>query len=192
MAKIIASYKGESLQSQRNAFQTFAKAIVGQQISVKAADAIWARFAKLFGRRKINYSNFLKLSHEDLRACGFSKQKIQYLSNIANYFKENKVTKKYFDKKPSEELAQELLAIKGVGQWTLEMFQIFYLLEPDIFPVNDLGLIKAIKNHYCHPEDPEQREGDVRISQVSTSWQPYRTVATWYLWRTFDEEPVAY
>ena len=194
LAEIFSLYKGETLQSNGNAFKTFAKAIVGQQISVKAADAIWARFNKLFGRKKISYQNFLNLSHEELRGCGFSKQKIQYLSNIAYYFKDNKATEKYFTTKDPDELAEELLAIKGVGKWTLQMFQIFYLLEPDIFPETDLGLIKAIEKHYPlrHCEPPTGDYKNEAIQKLSKKWKPYRTVVTWYLWRTFDEEPVAY
>lgn len=190
LAKIILSYKGECLSSQANAFQTLANAIVGQQISAKAAEAVWKRFAALFPRKNISYKNFLKLKPEDLRTAGLSSSKISYITNIANYFKENKITEEYFTIHPSEKIHAELLAIKGIGKWTLEMFRIFYLLDPDIFPVNDLGVIKAIQKHYSTKNKTYSKKE--HILKLAKSWEPYRTVATWYLWRTFDTEPVAY
>lgn len=188
LALIISSYKGESLKSQAKPFYTLAKTIIGQQISVKAADAIWQRFAKLFPKKNISYKNFLKINTKDLKAAGLSKQKIEYLGNIAHYFKENKIDTKYFQKTPKEKIHQELLAIKGIGKWSLEMFQIFYLLEPDVFPIADLGLIKAIKQNYKKAKLDSKED----ILKFSKRWTPYRTVVTWYLWRTFDEEPVHY
>ncbi len=193
LANIILSYKGESLRSQANAFQTLANAIVGQQISAKAAEAVWKRFYALFPRGDVSYKNFLKIKHEDLRAAGLSASKVVYITNIANYFKANKITEEYFFTHPPEKIHAELLAIKGIGKWTLEMFRIFYLLEPDIFPINDLGVIKAIQKHYPPiSRHVERQRRDKAISKLAKKWEPYRTVATWYLWRTFDTEPVAY
>lgn len=188
LARIIRNYPGEILYSQGNAFATLANAIVGQQISAKAAEAIWKRFRGLFPS-KISYQKFLEIETKELRAIGLSKQKIEYLTNIAKYFCDNKISSKYFTKHP-DRISSELLAIKGIGRWTLEMFQIFYLLDPDVFPVNDLGLHKAIRNHYSTKSKTfADKESILRLSK---QWEPYRTVATWYLWRTFDTEPVAY
>lgn len=188
MAHIIKSHPEGSLICYLDPFKTLANAIVGQQISVAAADAIWARFQKLFPRKKISAKNYLELSEEKLRGIGFSRQKFQYLGNIARYFIENKVTNKYFEEKPSQEIADGLLAIKGVGPWTLEMFQIFYLNEPDIFSPGDIGLIRAIKDNYTKKRFKDKEA----IVEFTKTWAPYRTVASWYLWRTIDEEPVQY
>lgn len=189
LAKIIRNYPGETLHSQGNAFATLANAIVGQQISAKAAEAIWKRFRELLAG-KISYQKFLELETKELRAVGLSKQKIDYLTNIAKYFYKNKINRGYFTKHPSEKIHTELLAIKGIGKWTLEMFQIFYLLDPDVFPVNDLGLHKAIRNHYS--TKTKTFTDKESILKLAKQWEPYRTVATWYLWRTFDTDPVAY
>lgn len=120
-----------------------------------------------------------------MRSAGLSKQKILYLDNIAKYFKDNKITNTYFNKKPLEEIQKELIAIKGIGRWTLEMFEIFYLMSPDIFPLGDIGLIRALE-HFYKLETKEEMEA------YSKQWQPYRTVVTWYLWCWKDPEIIEY
>lgn len=186
MAKIIAASPGKILGSLGQPYFTLARAIIGQQISVKAADSIWARFEDSLGT--IEAKNVLKKDDEELRALGLSRQKVLYLKNIASYFIEKKITKEYFSKTDPEIIAKELLAIKGVGKWTVQMFQFFYMLEPDILPLTDLGLIRAVQNHYANGEKLSQED----IIKISDKWKPYRTVATWYLWRTIDPNVVAY
>lgn len=188
MAQLIKQFKGEQVLSSLNKpYQTLAKAIVGQQISVAAANAVWERFNKLL-KRQIVAKNVLAIDDAELRSAGLSRMKVQYLKNIAEFFIKNKVTTKYFEKNDHKQIKKDMLAIKGIGPWTYEMFEIFYLNEPDIFPIKDIGLIKAIQNIYANGK-PLSIE---KILKLSKKWQPWRTVATWYLWRTTDVQPVQY
>ncbi len=180
LGQIIKANGTKSLKSQGNPFGMLCHAIIGQQVSTAAAESIWRRFTGLFLRKQVKWQNLKGITDEKLKEIGLSKQKIGYIRGIADFFKVNKVTAKYFKQNRSE----ELLSIKGIGPWTLEMFQIFYLMEPDIFPVKDLGLQKAIKKYY-----PRNKKD---IAEFSKRWQPYRTVATWQLWSSFDTQPIAY
>jgi len=132
----------------------------------------------------------LVASDEMLRACGLSMQKINYMRNIATYFSERKVTENYWAERGDAEIMAELTSIKGIGSWTAEMFLIFHLARPDIFPVKDIGVLKAIDLHY-YP-DAKKRKSPAEYQQLAKQWAPYRTVATWYLWRALDPVPVAY
>lgn len=185
LAELIKKNKAVVLNSKRKPFVTLVKSIVGQQVSIAAADAIYARLLDLLPRKTLNPQNILKLSETKMRSAGLSKQKILYLDNIAKYFKDNKITNTYFNKKPLEEIQKELIAIKGIGRWTLEMFEIFYLMSPDIFPLGDIGLIRALE-HFYKLETKEEMEA------YSKQWQPYRTVVTWYLWCWKDPEIIEY
>lgn len=207
LKNLIKEYSDAKLYSNQDPFRTLLKSVVGQQISVKAADSIWARLEFKFGSDLL-FSDFLNPSETNLQEIGFSRMKIQYSKNIANYlnsifldsdlYKPNKklarkclgnlernILNNYFKSLDSKQLRKELLAIKGVGEWTLEMFQIFYLMQADIFPVKDIGLINTIKKLY-RINDLEE------IKKLANSWEPYRTVATWYIWRSLDDEPVQY
>ncbi len=188
MEKIIKTYPREILTSQGMPFKVLCNAIIGQQISVAAADSIKKRFFALMPENNPQAKKVLEQSEESLKATGLSRQKIQYLKNIAEYFLVNKITNKYFEEKDKDEIYCELIAIKGIGKWTLEMFQIFYMLDPDVFPIGDIGLIKAIYKHYPRAQNKSKDE----LIKYSKKWQPYRTIATWYLWRTVDPEPVQY
>lgn len=190
LAELIKRYPDACLTSYGDPFKTLTNAIVGQQISVAACDAIWGRLLELCPKKKITANNFKKIKESSLKEIGLSRQKILYLNNIADYFIENKITEKYFQKKSSQEIAEELLAIKGIGKWTLEMFKIFYLNEPDIFPIGDIGLVKAVRNIYSSPK--RKFEDKESIVEFSKRWAPYRTIVTWYLWRSIDAEPVHY
>jgi DNA-3-methyladenine glycosylase II len=178
MAGIIKSYKGESLKKVTDdIFYTLSRAIIGQQISVKAADAIWKRFEKI---SKASPQKTLRLSDEKLREIGFSGQKVKYVKSVAEFCISH--DGKWHD--DDEEVIKHLTSIKGVGRWTAEMFLIFYLQRPDIFPLADIGLLKAIEKHYGTPRDKAHQHG--------ANWAPYRSVATWYLWRSLDPVPVEY
>mgnify|MGYP005844590589 CR=1 FL=1 len=186
MSRLIQNYPGENLQNHHNAFYTLARAIVGQQISVKSADAIWSRFAALLP--SISAKAYLQLTESQLRACGLSRQKIAYLFNIAIALEEKLLTPKKWDNLSEEEITKELTKIKGIGIWTAEMFLIFHLNRKDILPLGDIGLINAIQLHYSEQEKLSLEE----IKQISHTWRPYRTVATWYLWRSLDPVVVQY
>jgi DNA-3-methyladenine glycosylase II len=186
MAGLIASYPDDAMINYQNPFYTLVKAIVGQQISVKAANAISQRLELLLGT--ISTTNYL-VSHEtDLRNCGLSRQKILYLTNIAQGFEDGTLTPETWINMSDEEVTSQLISIKGIGPWTAQMFLIFHLHRKDVFPLADLGLIKAIQEHY----GTRQSLNKEQIQELSKQWQPYRTVATWYLWRSLDPIPVQY
>ncbi|OYW13822.1 MAG: DNA-3-methyladenine glycosylase [Rhodospirillales bacterium 12-54-5] len=186
MAAIIATYEGESMQARPDGFFTLLRAICGQQISVKAADAVWAKFTKAV--KPLTPQKLLRVRDTTLRACGLSGQKVAYVKNIAQFFAENEVTPEYWAARDDSEVNKALVSIKGVGTWTAEMFMMFHLARPDIFPIGDLGLIKAIDRHYTNGVRLKPAE----YIALAEPWRPYRSVATWYLWRAIDPVPVAY
>jgi len=186
LKEIINKYKSEKLHSKKNAFLTLAKSITGQQISVKAANSIWLRLEKKI--KKIDPSNILKIKINEIKKCGFSKQKANYIFNLANFFKKNKNIENKWEKIEDEELIDDLIKIKGIGRWTAEMFLIFYLLRPNIFPSADIGLLKAISINYNLKYPLKNSD----IKKFKKKWTPWSTVATWYLWRSLDPVPVKY
>lgn len=186
LAKIIASYEGEILTKKGDAFLTLARAIVGQQISVKAADTVWKRFSQKVG--KITPKNVLAVSDADLRLAGLSGQKVNYMRSLSEYFTENKKITAQWAKMTDEELLKSLTSIKGIGSWTAEMFMIFHLGRPDVFPIKDIGVQKAMFRHY-HKSD---KVALAELIKRAEGWRPYRSVATWYLWRSLDPVPVEY
>ena len=187
LKKIINKYnKSEKITSKKNAFYTLAKSITGQQISVKAANAIWTQLEKKI--KKINPNNILKIKRNEIKKCGFSKQKVNYILNLANYFIKNKKIEKKWKKMDDKKIIEDLIKIKGIGKWTAEMFLIFYLLRPNIFPIADLGLHKAISINY-KTKYPLQK---LEIKKFKKKWSPWSTVATWYLWRSLDPISVKY
>jgi DNA-3-methyladenine glycosylase II len=186
MAALIASYDGEFLQSRGDAFYTLARAIVGQQISVKAADSVWARFEALVG--VVEPGRVIAQAEEALRSVGFSRQKVTYMHDLARHFLNGEVHPDRWHAMDDEEIIRELTAIRGIGRWTVEMFLIFTLMRPDVFPLADIGMLKAVERHYFEG----QKTPPSVIRQFGERWRPWRTVATWYLWRALDPVPVAY
>tara|TARA_Y100000590_G_scaffold340293_1_gene388088 strand:+ start:1152 stop:1778 length:627 start_codon:yes stop_codon:yes gene_type:complete len=186
LKEIINRYKSEKLKSKKNAFLTLAKSITGQQISVKAANSIWKKLEKKI--KKVSSNNILKLKKYEIAKCGFSKQKVNYLINLANFFEKNKNIEKKWKKIEDEKIIEDLVKIKGVGRWTAEMFLIFYLLRPNIFPSADIGLLRAISINYNLKYPLKKSE----IKKFEKKWKPWSTVATWYLWRSLDPIPVKY
>ena len=186
LKEIINKYKSEKLQSKKNAFLTLSKSITGQQISVKAANSIWEKLEKKL--KKINPNNILKLKKNEIAKCGFSKQKVNYLLNLANFFKENKNIEKKWKNTSDEKVIEDLIKVKGIGIWTAEMFLIFYLLRPNVFPCGDIGLLRAISINYNLKYPLKESE----INKFKRKWSPWSTVATWFLWRSLDPIPVKY
>jgi DNA-3-methyladenine glycosylase II len=186
LRKLIPQYEGLHLMSRGDPFMTLTRAIVGQQISVKAADAIWNRLIETCPR--LSPSQILKLEPEDLAGCGLSKRKCEYVRDLALHFRDGKIHVKSWDCMDDEAIITELTDIRGIGRWTAEMFLIFNLMRPNVFPLDDVGLLKAISVHYFSGE-PVSRS-DAR--EVAANWEPWRTVATWYLWRSLDPVPVEY
>ena len=186
LKKIINRYGSEKLQSKKNAFLTLAKSITGQQISIKAANSIWQKLEKKL--KKASPDNILKLKKNEIAKCGFSKQKVNYLLNLANFFKKNKNIEKKWKRIEDEKVIEDLVKIKGIGRWTAEMFLIFHLLRPNIFPSADIGLLRAISINYNLKYPPKKEE----IEKFRKKWNPWSTVAIWYLWRSLDPIPVKY
>jgi DNA-3-methyladenine glycosylase II len=181
LASLIAAFPSSRLCRSNPSFITLAKAIVGQQISIKAASAIWLRLEQNGGSTE---AGLLRLSDDDLRSIGLSARKIIYLKAVAQYALKGGLED--LATLPEEEAKARLLALPGVGPWTAEMFLIFGLLKPDVLPLSDLGLKKAMALHYALGDDQKSllAQGDL--------WRPYRTVATWYLWRSLDAIEVLY
>lgn len=186
LKSIIDAYSGESLTLRGDSFQTLARSITGQQISVKAADTIWNRFYEGVGR--MTPEAVADTDAGTLRGFGLSAGKVAYLYALAQHFMENKKTIKHWPRMSDEEIIAELTAIKGIGVWTAEMFLIFGLGRADVFPLADLGLLKAIHRHYNKGEKMPRAD----IIAVGERWRPWRSVGTWYMWRALDPVPVAY
>ncbi len=193
MAAIIACHPRVALRSRGEPFVTLARSIVGQQISVRAADAVWQR---LQTRLPVFTPEALSRTRAtSLRACGLSARKVEYLKDLAGHFRSGRIDPRRFDAMSDEALIAELTAIRGVGRWTVEMLLIFTLLRPDVLPLDDIGLLRAIGRHYFEGESPASlatREGRRRVEVLARTWQPWRSVATWYLWRSLDPLPVEY
>jgi DNA-3-methyladenine glycosylase II len=183
LAQLIQDYPDEILISINNPFQTLTRAVIGQQISVKAADAVWQRLREKLPQ--ISPPDFLTLREEELKQCGLSRQKIAYLTNIAQAWENQNLTPEQWSEMTDQQVIEQLIQIKGVGQWTAEMFLIFHLHRPDVFPLSDLGLINGVKLHYGNLTKSA-------IVNLSQRWKPYRTVATWYLWLSLDPVTVQY
>lgn len=186
MNKLIPQFGDAMLESRGDAFVTLARSIVGQQISVKAAQSVWDKFAKL--SRRITPAGVLKMKVDDMRAAGLSARKVEYLVDLALHFDSGSVHVKDWQDMDDEAIIAELVAIRGIGRWTAEMFLIFHLMRPNVLPLDDVGLINGISRNYFSGE-PVSRS-DAR--EVAQAWKPYCTVATWYIWRSLDPLPVAY
>jgi DNA-3-methyladenine glycosylase II len=186
MKRLIPQLGDACLQSRGDAFVTLARSIVGQQISVKAAQTVWERFSAL--PKKMSPAYVLKLKVDDMRAAGLSVRKVEYLVDLALHFSSKQVIESQWAGMEDDAIIDELVAIRGIGRWTAEMFLIFYLMRPNVLPLDDVGLINGISRNYFSGE-PVSRS-DAR--EVAQAWQPYCTVATWYIWRSLDPVPVAY
>jgi len=186
MKRLIPKFGDACLESRGDAFTTLARSVVGQQISVKAAQSVWDKFAAL--PRKLTPANVLKLKVDDMRGAGLSARKIEYLVDLALHFDSGLVHVDAWKDMDDEQIIEELVAIRGIGRWTAEMFLIFHLMRPNVLPVDDLGLLNGISVNYFSG-DPVSRS-DAR--DVAVAWAPYCSVATWYIWRSLDPVPVAY
>jgi DNA-3-methyladenine glycosylase II len=186
MRKLIPKFGDACLQTRGDAFVTLARSIIGQQISVASAQKVWDRFALL--PRKITPANVLHLKVDDMRAAGLSARKVEYLVDLALHFDNGALHVKDWASMPDDEIIAELVAIRGIGRWTAEMFLIFHMLRPNVLPLDDAGLISGISQSYFSGDVVSR--SDAR--EVAAAWAPYCSVATWYIWRSLDPVPVAY
>lgn len=192
MKKLITQYKGEGLIARPDGFYSLLRAIVGQQISVKAADSVWAKVEKTV--RPLTAKKLLATPDEALRTCGLSGQKVAYARNIAEFYQARKTHAAAWEQYDDAAVLEELTAIKGIGSWTAEMFLMFHLARPDVLPLKDIGLLKAINLYYVEEARLEGKKWlkPAEYAAIAAPWAPYRSVATWYLWRALDPLPVAY
>ncbi len=186
LKKLIQTYRNEYLNLNTNYFHSLINSIIGQQISVSAADSMKTKFFKL--KRNITPQTVSKLRTTDLRKCGLSRQKILYIRNISKFFLQNKKFIKNINKSSEEEIYNNLIEIKGVGNWTIHMFLMFSYGSSNIFPTGDLGFLKAISKLYKVQLPINER----KLKLLYKKWSPYSSQATWYLWRSLDPIPVNY
>jgi len=182
---LIKKFKG-TLKTRKDPFFSLCKSIVGQQISVQAATSVWKKLENK--AKKIYPKNINKLTTRQLAACGLSRQKISYLKILAKKFLNKELDIKKLKKMNDHEAIKYLIQVKGIGVWTAEMFLFFNQMRPDIFPIQDIGLLRAISKHYKTKYPPSSSQ----LKKFKEKWSPYCTVATWYLWRSIDPEPVNY
>ncbi|GAB3628195.1 3-methyladenine DNA glycosylase/8-oxoguanine DNA glycosylase [Pandoraea terrae] len=186
LKKLIPQFGPVHLAGRGDPFVTLARSIVGQQISVKAAQSVWERVATTCP--KLTPAQFIKAGHETLAGCGLSKRKAEYILDLATHFKSGALHVNAWAEMDDEAVILELTSIRGIGRWTAEMFLMFNLLRPDVLPLDDVGLINAISVNYFSGEPVTRSEA----REVAANWEPWRTVATWYMWRSLEPVPVEY
>jgi DNA-3-methyladenine glycosylase II len=190
LKKLIPKFGEARLTSRGDAFTTLARSIVGQQISVKAAQSVWDRFAATAGSPSTHLQplHVQGLELPRMREAGLSARKCEYLLDLARHFADQRVHEADWQAMDDEAIIAELVAIRGIGRWTAEMFLIFHLMRPNVMPLDDLGLIKGISANYFSGEPVSRAEA----REVGEAWAPFRSVATWYIWRSLDPVPVDY
>ena len=186
LRRLVGKYPDAELGTRGDAFQTLARSIVGQQISVKAAQSIWNRFAECSGA--VTPGAVAALEPERMRACGLSGSKVRYLHDLASHFASGAVKPRRWSRMDDEAIIEDLVRVKGIGRWSVEMFLIFHLMRPDVLPVDDLGLRRAMERNYNDGEPLTRDE----MRGIGKRWSPWSSVATWYLWRSLDPIPVEY
>ena len=184
IGNLIDRFEEPPLSSKEELFETLIHSIVGQQISAIAADAIWGRMGQLIDLS--NPDSFEQVSDQELRDVGLSFRKIEYIRGIILAWPHLSAID--WDNISDDEVRKELISLRGIGPWTTDMILIFNLLRPDILPLGDIGVVRMIERFYADGEPLGQDE----LLEIGSLWIPYRTVATWYLWRVLDPEPVEY
>jgi len=190
MKKLIPKFGDARLRTRGDAYTTLARSIVGQQISVTAAQSVWDRFGALVGGTNLHLQpgSVLALEVPKMRESGLSARKCEYLQDLSRHFVQGSVHVTQWQGMDDEAIISELVAIRGIGRWTAEMFLIFHLMRPNVLPLDDLGLLKGISLNYFSGEPVSRAEA----REVGEAWAPFRSVATWYIWRSLDPVPVEY
>lgn len=186
MQALIASYPEAALRTRGKPFETLARAIVGQQISVKAAQSVWNRTEAAVGT--VVPEAILQASDDALRAAGLSRQKVLYLRDLAAHFAAGRIKPRRWHSMSDADVIAELIEVKGIGRWTAEMFLIFHLMRPNVWPVDDIGVVRALEKHYHGGE----RIARAQVAAHLDRFAPWATVAAWYLWRSLEPIPVEY
>lgn len=186
LRKLIPRHPGACLVSRGNPFVTLARSIVGQQISVPAAQAVWDRLTAAIP--DFRPAKVARVRVERLRACGLSQRKAEYIRDLAAHFRQGGMDISDWRSLDDEAVVQALTQIRGVGRWTAEMFLIFNLLRPDVLPIDDIGLKRAVSQHYFGGEPVTRAE----LREVGGNWAPWRSVGVWFMWRSLDPIAVEY
>ncbi len=192
MAALIAQHRGDRLRGSGEGFQTLVNAIVGQQISVAAAAGTWERLWRAYPRFRAE--DFLASTPESLRALGLSRRKAEYIIGIARAVHTGELNPAAWESMGDEEIRADLMRLRGIGRWTADMVLIFYLHRPDVLPIGDLGLVNAAIRLYANGSETGAplRARQNWLLDHAERWRPWRTVATWFIWRDLDAEPVVY
>lgn len=193
MSKLIDAYSQTALTSVKDPFGTLVRSVIGQQISTKAALTIWRNFCNACP--EITPQRVSKKHRRTLRSCGLSERKIDYILDICRYFLENEITFEKLERMSDQEIIDSLTQIKGVGRWTAEMFLIFTMGRQNVFPLVDLGIIRAIEKLYFSEEELDALDAQVKqekILKLAENWEPYKTAASWFLWRSLNNSPMRY
>src|ERR1700712_2398948 len=191
MKKLIPKFGDARLQSNGDAFTTLARSIVGQQVSTKSAQGVWRKLVAAVDGPDVELlqpAAVLALVPETLKGVGLSVRKVEYLSDLARHFSDGAVHVGQWHGMDDEAIIEELVAIRGIGRWTAEMFLIFHLMRPNVMPLDDIGLLKGISLNYFSGEPVSRAEA----RELGDAWAPFRSVATWYIWRSLDPLPVDY
>jgi DNA-3-methyladenine glycosylase II len=186
LKQLIAQFDGLTIGSRGDAFATLARAIVGQQLSVKAAQSVWNRLCAEL--RSITPAAMIGAEAARLRACGLSGQKAIYLRDLAERFDSKALDVAAWSPLDDEAVIEQLTQVKGIGRWTAEMFLIFHMTRPDVLPLDDIGLQRAMRTYYNRGKPLSAP----RMRKIGAGWAPWRSVATWYLWRSLDPIAVKY
>ena len=181
LRKLMRAYPDADLRTRGNPFQTLARSITGQQISVKAAQSIWNRFELCAG--VVTPANVIAIEDAALRACGYSRSKASYIKDLAQHFHSGQLNPRRWPRMHDEKVIEDLIRVKGIGRWSAQMFLLFFMMRPNIFPIGDLGLRRAIERNY-NEGDPLTLD---EIREIGLPWQPWSSVATWYMWRSLDD-----
>ena len=184
LGALIRSSRGSVIRPRSTPFHSLCRSIVGQQLSVHAAEAVWKRVVAHVGA--ITPCAMIAETKESLRQCGLSRPKAHYLVCLAEQFTNGALQHKPWHNMDDEEVIGELVQVKGIGRWTAEMFLIFFLTRPDVLPLTDIGIQRAIAKFFTQGERPTSDE----IIEIADPWRPWRSVASWYLWRSLDAVPV--
>ena len=186
MHQLVRQFEDATLTSRGCAFTTLVRSIVGQQISVKAAESVWQKVIRAIP--DMTPHTIATAEQDLLRTCGLSARKITYLQDLSRHFTEGSLNETSWIDRDDETIIQQLTEVKGIGRWTAEMFLIFHLQRPDVLPLDDIGLQRAISQHYFDKQPIDRKT----MLELAKPWQPWRSVATWYLWRSLDPLPVEY
>lgn len=188
LAPVIAKVGISTIRPHTHYYRELVESIIGQQLSVKAAAAIEARFVALFDGTFPSPEQILSLEIEQLRAIGFSRPKARYIQDLAAKVLAGEVQFDHLDELPNDAIVAELTAVKGIGEWTAHMFLMFCMGRPDVLPIGDLGIRNGVQKLYNLPNVPSPEE--VTAIAEANNWHPFESIASWYIWKSLDNEPV--